>query len=190
VLWRTDQREDNVTAYVAFLRAINVGGNNGLPMEKLAEIMAELGHGGVKTHLQSGNVVFTSHRDDEQVLTAEIEAAIEQGAGFRPAVMLRSRSEMEAVVAANPLLSPEVNPARMLTVFLRERPPAEGIAKLEPERFPNEKFAVVGREMYVLYDDGMGNSKFTPAYYERRLNVPGTGRNWNTVTKVLALMTI
>jgi uncharacterized protein (DUF1697 family) len=177
-----------VTAYVAFLRAVNVGGNNGLPMKTLAKIMMELGHGDVKTHLQSGNVVFSSDREDERAMSTEIAAAIEAQAGFRPAIMLRSRAEIEGVIAGNPLLTPEINPARMLTVFLEEKPAAEGIARLEPERFPNEKFAVVGREMYVLYDDGMGNSKFTPAYYERRLNVLGTGRNWNTVTKVLALM--
>jgi len=177
-----------MAAYAAFLRAINVGGNNLLPMKKLAEIMTALGYGGVKTLLQSGNVVFWSDEADEIVLTSVIEAAIDAACGFRPAIMIRSRAEMELVSVSNPLLTAETNPARLITVFLREEPSADGIAKIDPSSFPDETFVISGREMYVLYGDGMGNSKFVPAYYERRMGTVGTARNWNTVTKVLALL--
>lgn len=173
---------------VALLRGINVGGNNRLPMKTLTEIVASLGHNRVKTHLQSGNAVFSSEERDEEALTSEVEQAVERACGFRPEVMLRTRSEIERVVEANPFSGQEFNPSRLITVFLRSQSSGEAIARLESNRFPDINFFVVGREMYVMYGDGMGQSKFGPAYYERRLGTLGTARNWNTVTKVLALL--
>ncbi len=175
-------------AYVAFLRAVNVGGNNLLPMKRLAEIVSALGFEDVRTHLQSGNVVFTSDDDFETHIASTIEAAIEQAVGFRPKVILRSKTEIDAVFDANPLLTPATNPSRLITVFFHDQPAPDGVAKLDHAKFPEETFVVADREMYVLYGDGMARSKFNPSYYERLLGAAGTARNWNTVAKVRALL--
>lgn len=174
--------------YVGFLRAINVGGNNMLPMKKLTKLLTGMGLGNVKTHLQSGNAVFETDVSDEFNLAKSIEDEIERASGFRPPFILRSEAEMIEVIKANPLMTSETNPSRMIVVFFRDRPDEQGIARLEPERFPDERFIIVGREMFVAYGDGMANSKFQSIYYERRLGTIGTARNWNTANKVVALM--
>ena len=177
-----------MNAYAAFLRAINVGGHGILPMKQLVSIMNEAGYGNIKTHLQSGNVAFTSRESDETKLSNAIEDAIEHACLFRPSIFIRTRSELESVLASNPFFSDKTNLSRLITVFLRDAPDKASIARLDRDRFPDVQFSVAGRELYLLYDEGMGRSKFVPAYYERRLGTIGTARNWNTIVRIASLL--
>lgn len=174
--------------FVAFLRAINVGGNNMLPMKSLVDMLSELGFADVRTHLQSGNAVFSAPTMNEVELAELIESAIERRCAFRSTVLIRTRNEFDTVVSSNPLLSQGINPSRLITVFLRDHPARDAILRLDDAAFPGVSYAVVGREMFVRYDEGMGASKFVPAYYERRLGTIGTARNWNTVLKMQTLL--
>ncbi|MGD9998928.1 MAG: DUF1697 domain-containing protein [Ilumatobacteraceae bacterium] len=179
------------TRLVGLLRAVNVGGRS-LPMSALRNVVAGLGHRDVVTFIQSGNVVFTTDRPARTVaqrdaIGADIERALDTEAGLRTSVMVRTAAELRAAIDAMPFAADEPNRSRLMVVFLAGKPTAQGIGRLEPDRFAPDRFEVAGREMFVHYPNGAGRSKFNGAYYDKRLGVAGTARNLNTVAKLADL---
>jgi len=175
---------------VALLRAVNVGGRNRIAMARLRELLEGLGYGDVRTHLQSGNAVFTvaGTRGSEEGVAREIERALAEDLGLAARVLVRSRAELERVVAANPLLDVADDHARLLVTFLSDAPDREVVGELAPAEFEPDVFALGEREIYTWYPDGVRATKLSNAFWERRLGVVATGRNWNTVTRLLELM--
>lgn len=163
-----------MTAYVALLRAVNVGGTGKLPMTTLAEMCKDAGFEHVRTYIASGNVVFTSRLKEAAVKKA-LEACLADYAGKPVAVFVRTAAEMAAVLAANPFT--DEAPNRTVAIFFDAKPPKDAIARAANVR--NERLAPGKREIYVAYGDGMADSK---------LKIPGaeggTARNMNTVAKL------
>jgi uncharacterized protein (DUF1697 family) len=158
-------------------------------MKDLAAIFDNLGHRDVLTYIQSGNVVFTAGtKRSTAALADEIEAGIEQHVGFHVDAIVRSRADMERITAACPFEQLGPKAGVVAVTFLAGKPPAKAIASLDPNRSPADEFVVIGSEVYARYGNGIGQSKLTPDYVERRLGVRGTARNWNTVTKLLGFM--
>ena len=178
-----------MTAYVAFLRAVNVGGKNKVPMAGLRDALTAAGLDEVATVLQSGNVVFRL-RGSAGAAAKLIAGTIGECFGLQIGVVIRSAAELAAVAATNPFLDTEPDrDARTLHVaFLSKRPAAAAVAKLDPHRSPPDAFAVRGREVYLSYPDGSGRSRLTLDYLERALGVTGTARNWRTVQRLQALL--
>jgi uncharacterized protein (DUF1697 family) len=172
--------EPTMTAYVALLRAVNVGGTGKLPMTELAAMCEKAGFDQVKTYIASGNVVFASGKS-EKAVKAALEEAMEKYAGKPVGVMVRTAAEMAAAVRANPF--PDAPSNRVVAIFLDETPlkDAAGNAK----HLDGEEIALGKREIYVRYtDNGMGQSKLViPA------GKAGTGRNMNTVAKLAEMVT-
>jgi uncharacterized protein (DUF1697 family) len=166
-----------MTAFIALLRAVNVGGTGKLPMSELAAMCEAAGHRAVKTYIASGNVVFESGKP-EAAVKADLEARLAAYAGKPVGVVVRTAAEMAAVREANPF--PDAPGNRTITIFLDAAPPADALAKAVGCK--DEVMALGLREIYVLYDEGMGTSK---------LRIPaakaGTARNMNTVAKLAAL---
>ncbi len=173
--------------YVALLRGINVGGNKKVPMARLREVMEGLGYTGVATLLQSGNAVFTSKEKNPAKVIQQLEAAIADAFGFEVAVILRTRDELAAVIAANPLSGAEEAPSQFLVMFLSDVPDAKRLARIDPAEYLPDEFRAVGRELYARFPNGMGRSKLATVLGGTRLGVTPTGRNWSTVTKLLEL---
>lgn len=170
---------------VAFLRSVNVAGHGRLSMSALREIAAELGLRDVQTYVQSGNLIFRAPAGLD--VGPRLEAALAD-AGLPTRVLVRAAAELDAIATGNPFL-PEVEDfVQLHVVFLADAPDAAHIAQLDPQRSPADTFVVQGREVYVHYPHGAGRSKLTLDYFERRLKTRGTARNWNTVTKVRALL--
>jgi uncharacterized protein (DUF1697 family) len=160
-----------VAAFIALLRAVNVGGTGKLPMSELKSMCETLGFAGVRTYIASGNVVFTSRKSEAAVKKA-LEAALESYAGKPVGVMVRTVAEMRAVLADNPF--PKQAPNRTMAVFLDRAPPADTLAGLRGQK--DEEVRLGRREIYIHYGDGMGQSKLViPAAKT------GTARNMNTV---------
>jgi uncharacterized protein (DUF1697 family) len=175
--------------YLALLRAVNVGGNNRLAMADLRELLEGLGYGGVRTHLQSGNAVFTaSEGSSAERLAGEIETALVEEVGLTVKVLVRTRPELARAIAANPLLDVAEDHARLLVTFLSRTPDPEVLAALAPAEFEPEVFAVGEREIYAWYPEGVRATKLSNAFWERRLGVVASARNWRTVTRLLELM--
>lgn len=177
-----------MSSAVAFLRGINVGGRAKVPMADLRTVATDLGWHEVRTYLQSGNVVFARPAAGISGVAEGLEAAIKDAFGFDARVIVRTQAELASVASRNPFLSDEADLKKLHVMFLDREPEAARITDLDPDRSPPDRFEVVGREIFLHYPNGMGRSKLTLDYFERRLGVAGTARNWNTVTKLLAMM--
>ncbi len=170
--------------FIALIRGINVGGHKRLKMADVKTSCETLGLSDVRTHLQSGNVVFQTSRGDRARLAKELEDAFAVDAR----VILRTAAELRKVVAANPM--PEEArraPSHFIVVFLSDKPSAAAMKALQDEYSGPEKMQLHGAELYIEYGSGMGTSKLTNVLIERKLGVTGTARNWNTVTKLCDL---
>jgi uncharacterized protein (DUF1697 family) len=160
-----------MTAYVALLRAVNVGGTGKLPMSELEAMCEALGFEGVRTYIASGNVVFASRKSEAAVKKA-LEARLEAYAGKAVGVMVRSAPEMQAVSKNNPF--PKAPGNRTVAIFLDAAPPQDTLAAVRGRK--DEEIGLGAREIYVHYGDGMGQSKLViPAAKS------GTARNMNTI---------
>ena len=160
-----------MVAFVALLRAVNVGGTGKLPMSDLKAICEELGFGAVRTYIASGNVVFTSRKSEAAVKSA-LEKRLAAYAGKPVGVLVRSAAEMAQVASDNPF--PKAAPNRTMAVFLDRAPPADTLTLVRGQK--DEQIKLGRREIYVHYGEGMAKSKLViPA---AKL---GTARNINTV---------
>jgi uncharacterized protein (DUF1697 family) len=174
--------------YVALLRAVNVGGHNRVAMNSLRELLTGLGYEGVRTHLQSGNAVFAAAGTPPERIAQEIESALATELGLAARVLVRTQDELARVVAENPLLDIAGDPARLLVAFLAQAPDRDAVHELAAAEFEPDVFAVGEREIYVWYSEGVHATKLSNAFWEKRLGVVATGRNWNTVTRLLELV--
>jgi uncharacterized protein (DUF1697 family) len=114
-----------VGAFIALLRAVNVGGTGKLPMSELKAMCEELGYAAVRTYIASGNVVFTSRKSQSAIKTA-LEKRLHAYAGAPVGVLVRSATEMAQVLADNPF--PKAAPNRTVAIFLDKAPPADALA--------------------------------------------------------------
>ena len=164
-----------MTAYVALLRAVNVGGTSKLPMAELKRIADELGFANARTFIASGNLVFESD-EAADALGEQIEERLAAFMGKRGPVMIRTAAEMSAVVEANPFK--DAPGRRVLATFLPEPPPRDALANARG--LDGERLALGAREIYVDYCGRLlGRSKLViPAA------AAGTGRNMNTVSRL------
>ena len=176
-----------MTTYIAMLRGINVGGNNMIKMEALRALVTGLGHAEVATYIQSGNVIFKSRVATPATVSRAIESQITTKFGMAIAVILRTREQLAGVVRDNPFLTRGTDPATLYVIFLKEAPDPARLARLDPQQVAPDECRVVGTEIYARYPNGYGRSKMTNTFFEGRLGVRGTARNWKTVTKLLEL---
>jgi uncharacterized protein (DUF1697 family) len=178
-----------VTGYAVFLRAVNVGGHNKVPMATLREIATDLGYADVATYVQSGNLVVKAGTTTK---AADVESAI--GDALRRVldvdvdVMVRNRKELTAVVKANPFEDIADDPKKLHVSFLAAQPSAAARKACDPEEFVPERFAFGNRCVYLWYPDGSGRSKLAAAPWAKRLGVPGTSRNWRTITTIVEML--
>jgi uncharacterized protein (DUF1697 family) len=158
-------------AFIALLRAVNVGGTGKLPMNDLKAMCEELGLGSVRTYIASGNVVFTS-RKSESAIKAALEKRLEAYAKKPVGVLVRSAAEMAKVAADNPF--PDKAPNRTMAVFLDKTPPKDSLDGVRGRK--DEEIKLGRREIYIHYGEGMGTSKLVVPAAKA-----GTARNMNTV---------
>ena len=170
---------------IALFRGINVGVNNILLMKELAGILEGLGYVNVQTYIQSGNVVLQSAKPQNQKQAEDIGKRILKIKGFESKVLLIDESAFEKAVANNPF---KMDDGKALHFFFLETPPVspdmELLASIQSR---TEDFRLVERVFYLYAPDGIGRSKLA-AKVEKALGVPVTARNWNTVSKLLAIV--
>ena len=177
-----------MTVVISMLRGVNVGGHHKIKMEALRALYESLGLRDAQSHIQSGNVIFRTTGRDFVRLTKLIEDGIERGFGFRPSVIVRTVSELREVIAKNPFAArPGIDPSRLLVTFLARDPGAEARDKVLAIETDPEELRIDGREFFVYFPNGMARPKLPAALIEKILKTPGTGRNWNTVTKLLEI---
>ena len=188
---------NRMASHVALLRGINVGGRNKVPMAELREVVTSLGHTGVTTYIQSGNVLFTSAETETGKLAAALEAAITGAFGVTSAVVVLSRDDLARILDTNPYPE-EPNPRLVHVVFLNaELPPdlldrikaAESAAAAKGSR---DTVTAIGPALFVHTPDGFGTSELAQVLFRiigtpNKKGVAATARNWATATKLLSL---
>jgi uncharacterized protein (DUF1697 family) len=171
------------TRWVALLRGINVGRAHQLGMPQLTALLTGRGYGNVRTHLRSGNVVLESTTSESELVT-DLEQAIEKEFGFAVPVVVRTAEELAAVIAGDPFAEIATDPARYLVTFLPSPPAPDRVDALPPVGDGGGDYLVRGRELYLWLPDGIANTPLAAWKWDRLLGVTGTGRNWNTVTRL------
>jgi uncharacterized protein (DUF1697 family) len=166
------------------LRGVNLGPSRRMKMEELRAVYESLGLTDVRSHIQSGNVVFRAPR----AMTAKrIEDAIEKRFGFRSTVVLRTTEELQDVIARNPFQ--EFEPSKLLVWFMVDDPGEEARVRVRALDTPPEKLYADGRELYIYFPNGQARPTLNMAAVGKAIGGDGTGRNWNTVTKLLEIAT-
>ncbi|MHB1469637.1 MAG: DUF1697 domain-containing protein [Solirubrobacteraceae bacterium] len=181
------RRVSNDGKLVVLLRGVNVGGRNKVPMAELRALAGGLGYHAAKTHLNSGNLVCDPSGKPPQRVAESIEAAIAERLRLSISVLVRTAAELEAILAANPLRDAADNPSRLLVTFLSAPARAAALDDLDADTFAPDRYAAAGREIYVWAPNGVSETKLTWSFWEKRLGVTATARNWNTVTRLLQL---
>ena len=175
-----------MTTYLALLRGINVGSKQ-VGMDDLRKVFEALGHGDVRTHLRTGNVVFTS-TGGPAARAKEIEKRLAEDLGLESTVLIRTTGQLARTVKGNPLADGSRDPARLHVTFLADAPKADRAAGLDDLPAEGEEFSVAGREVYLHCPNGYGRTKLSNANLERRLGVRATTRTWRVVNTLHDMM--
>jgi uncharacterized protein (DUF1697 family) len=178
-----------VTTYIALLRGINLGPRNKIAMADLRELLDGLGHREVRTHILSGNAIFSSSRRSVARLEADLSHAIRKRFGFDIAVLVRTSDELAAVVDGNPFPAAKRNPSQCFAIFLSENPPTAKLDALDPTSYAPDEIRLGDRVIYAWLPNGVQGSKVLAVLNDKRLGVTTTNRNWNTTTKLLEMAT-
>jgi uncharacterized protein (DUF1697 family) len=171
---------------VVLLRGINLGATNRVSMSKLREAFEQAGFSGVRTYLQSGNVVLTSGLKP-QALAQRSRSLLAAELGLEVDVVVRTQRDLTRVVRANPLGEVATNPKRYQVTFLAEKPSRELLSRLQSLAAGEERVVASGREIYAWHPGGVARSKLWAELAGRRLGVVATSRNWTTVESLLEL---
>ena len=172
--------------YIAFLRAINVGGNRVVKMDRLRAMFEDLGYSEVATFIASGTVAFTSASADALALEAQIERKLARELGYEVATFLRTVQEVSAIARHDPFeAGPTAVASTLMIGFLRSAPAKAVRERVMGYRSDNDDFHVRGRELYWLVRPNVLGSKVSGALLEKALG-PTTLRNVTTVRRLAA----
>jgi uncharacterized protein (DUF1697 family) len=172
--------------YISILRGINVGGNRIILMKDLKVLFEKLGFSNVETYIQSGNVVFES---DQKLSNADLELKIQQAItepfGFDVPTIVRTADDWAKSIVNNPFLKEkDADIDRLHLTFLKELPKPELLEKIKSFQFLPDRYEIIGKDVFIFCAAGYGTSKLTNPFFESKLKVQATTRNWKTVMKL------
>jgi uncharacterized protein (DUF1697 family) len=174
--------------WVALLRAINVGGTAKLPMADLRTLCTALGWQEVRTYIQSGNIVFQAEGASTDLET-RLEEAVEEKFGFARPVIIRSMVQWQTYAAGSPFRQvQEDEPNRLMLCLAKGVMLPDAADRLRERATAGEQISQKGDALWIHYPDGAGNSKLTPALFDRAAGSPVTARNWRTVTRLQGML--
>jgi uncharacterized protein (DUF1697 family) len=177
-----------MTVIISMLRGVNLGPNRRVKMEALRSLYESLRLRDVRTYVQSGNVIFRTEERDIALMTKRLQKAIEKTFGFQCDVILRTTSELRGVIARNPFANRRgIEPSKLLVTFLASDPGEEARKQVRKIKTNPDELWIDGREMYTYFPNGMARPKVSWAAIEKILKISGTGRNWNSITKLLEM---
>ncbi len=173
---------------IAILRGINVSGKNKIPMVELKALFEKAGFNNVMTYIQSGNVVFQSNEKASKKLEEKISQMILKKWKYNVPVIVRNSNEMQTVVDSNPFLKMKgIDLEKLHVTFLSEIPAKENLEKIKQYSYSPDEFIIENREVFLSCPGGYGNTKLSNAFFESKLKVTATTRNWRTVNELLRL---
>ena len=175
--------------YLAILRGINVSGQKKILMADLKELFDDLKYRDVKTYIQSGNVVFkTALKSPDLEIAGKIQKAIEKKYHFHVPVVIRTKEELKSIIASNPFLKErDIDLKKLHVTFLSEMPAEENAESITNSDFSPDRFRISGKEVYLHIPESYGETKLSNNFFDKKLKVAATTRNWNTVNKLFEI---
>ena len=174
--------------YIALLRGINVSGQKLIRMIELKALFESLNFKNVSTYIQSGNIIFSKSNSDPQTLETEISQQIAIKFGFDVPVTVKTMSEWRIIQQGNPYLNiPSVDQKYLHLTLLSETPEPINIQKIKELNFEPDQFKLINSNIYLFCPGGYGNTKLSNNFFESKLKVKATTRNWNTVNQLLEM---
>lgn len=174
--------------YIAILRGINVGGKRKILMGNLKELYERAGFRNVITYIQSGNVIFDDDSNKSELeLAEETEQMILEQYGFEVPVIVRSAGDIEKAVNGNPFFKPDIAIERLHLTFLKTLPGSELVSAIQKTDYHPDLFEITGKEVFICCSGRYSDTKLSNTFFEKKLNVTATTRNWKTVVKLVEL---
>ena len=169
--------------YIALLRGINVSGQKLIKMAELRESLHQAGFKDAKTYIQSGNIILQDSVSAPNRIAERIHQGIQVAYGFDVPVMILVPEDLDVVLANNPFL-PEKDPKRLYVTFLSHSPAQDLLDKILQEDYSPEAFILLKKHIYFFSPTGYGRAKMNNNFFEKKLKVEATTRNWRTVNKL------
>ncbi len=173
--------------YIALLRGINVSGQKKVPMAELRALLSEEGLANVRTYIQSGNVIFQSSEQNISQLELRIHNAIKSHFGFEVPILVKTPEQMQEIFDTCPF--PEEKKINSYFMLLYATPDSQLVAEVSKLTYPNEEFIITNTCIYFYCAVGYGKAKFGNNFFERKLKLTATARNYKTMVKLLSLST-
>ena len=164
-------------------------GHNSMKMTDLSLLYSHLGYIENKTYIQSGNVIFNAQPGtSDKDIARKIENAILEKYGYKVPAMIRTADEVKGLFSTNPYLNiANFDPSKMAVIFLHEMVSQSQAEKLINVNYPPDKYQIVGREIFIYCPNGFGRTKLYTNFFENKMGVTGTARNWKTITAILSM---
>jgi len=174
-----------MTTYISILRGINVGGFRMIKMEALRQLFADLGFQNCQTYIQSGNVIFQCNKTDQKALEKKIITAINEKFSFEVPVIIIEVDELKQIIANNPFLSDKTKDiAHLHVTFLSEKPEGVNVSKIINGVYQPDEFLLIDMAIYLYCPNNYSKSKLTNGFFENKLKVTATTRNWKTTIEL------
>jgi uncharacterized protein (DUF1697 family) len=170
-----------MNTFISMLRGINVSGQKRVGMTALKSLYESLGMLNVRTYVQSGNLVFESNEQSPSKLANMIEVQIERSLGFSVSVFIREPKDFEQIIASNPFLKRNEDPSKLHVTFLDDSLLGSALSNLAMPNKEGDEFFAGDKGIYLFCPNGYGRTKLSNAFFERKLKVAATTRNWKTV---------
>ncbi len=178
----------NLNIYIAILRGINVGGQRMIKMNALRQMFEGLGFQNVKTYIQSGNIIFTGKKEKQNELEKKIFKAIKEKFGFDVPVIVKKHKELKDIKANNPFIKDKTKDvAHLHLTFLSDNTKKENYNKIKTIHYQPDEFYLFGKAIYLYCPNGYGKSKLANSFWETKLKVIATTRNWKTIQELLTI---
>lgn len=174
-----------MTTYISILRGINVSGHNIIKMDQLKQLMMNLGFENVQTYIQSGNIIYQTKQKDTTKLSESIIKTIQKDFGYDVPVITLSINILEKIIQNNPFTKNATDTSLLHVTFLNAIPDTEKIKLLKSVDTKNDTFEIIEQAMYLLCQNGYGNTKLSNTFIENKLKVGATTRNWKTTNELL-----
>ena len=172
--------------FISILRGINVSGQKIIKMDDLRKLYEGLNFTNVRTYIQSGNVIFGHTLQDLKHLEMQIEEQILQKFGFQVPVMVKEINDLKNIVKENPYSDfKEEGLSKLHVTFLGEKPDQIYIDKIKEREYNPDQFIIIGKAVYLFCPNGYGQTKLTNNFFENKLKVKATTRNWRTVNELI-----
>jgi uncharacterized protein (DUF1697 family) len=182
------KKSSGPSGYVAFLRAVNVSNTNRIRMSDLKGLFLSLGFSGVETYLQSGNVIFTAASGNPEKLEKRIESTIRAGLGLQVGVLVRSSSDLDKMIKANPFVKTGLETEYLHVTMFKQTVDTTEVDDSTIRTGKKERYLITPGEAYLYCPDGYGRTKLNNSNWERWTGRNATTRSWKTILAVRELM--